>query len=280
LLLIDSLKLRLACKHFENDPDLSSKWTSFLMEHAMHRPTKYSHSYESVEDLLEASAGNYVQYETGNRPPRALFSCYNSLAQAIEDAQDTKLPLALLSEAMSKLPLSCSEVIARYEGPRDATHWFLCDHDAYCKLARNRATVKINRGYLYITTRYNKLAVSMHVNVLNRYLKRDEKVVDHLNCCRVDNRRRNLEVKTHSENNRNVRNVKVYKHWNKWRIHIQINKRPFRIPMNTKVEAQIGRKYLTANIEFVQCMVIRDAMRGPCIAKWLEQELRDRRLLD
>jgi hypothetical protein len=123
----------------------------------------------------------------------------------------------------------------------------------------------------------------MHVDVCNRHgeNKHDGKVINHVNCCRVDDRSRNLVLTTRSQNSRNQKNVKGYvRVGRKWRIQILINRAPRFVPMNSEVEAKVGREYLTKHIETVERIVVSDDMSNADLAKWLEQKLRNGKLLE
>ncbi len=106
--------------------------------------------------------------------------------------------------------------------------------DGYCV----RKWDKINKKYCYIP---------MHRIIVNCP---KDKVVDHINHNKLDNRKCNLRVVTHQQNTFNKKNIKGYtRKENKYQVQIEVNYKKIYIGLfDTEEEAQ--NAYLLAKQEY------------------------------
>lgn len=107
---------------------------------------------------------------------------------------------------------------------------FYFDKDNFDKI-KNYAWRENKNGYI-VTSNYSSV-VYLHRLIMQDFITNDDEEIDHINHNKNDNRRENLRICTHQQNNCNkklpkhntsgIRGVHWDKRYNKWRARISVN---------------------------------------------------------
>lgn len=107
----------------------------------------------------------------------------------------------------------------------------------------------------YVTSSINRKTTKIHNLILNRDTSNPKITCDHINRNKLDNRKQNLRIISHLENNLNSDRVNKGKGYcfrrdrNKWMAYIKINNKVKTIGYyNTEEEAKEARKVFTVRI--------------------------------
>jgi hypothetical protein len=279
---IDSIKLRVARDFWldQDDEQQATNWTEFMLRHGMHRPAFYQDGrYLSVSKMINSTRGSWKPYEVGVREKVALYDAYYSIEDAMAENNMDEDNWSEVLTAISKTPLTSNEVIGRYVGQLGKTILFLCDGDDYYNLAKNRTTLGYTAGYILVTPSPVETSRGLHVHFLDRHRATDDQVVDHRNGIRCDDRRRNLQLVSRSDNSRNVHGGKVtiIKNGNKYLFLTHINKIVMGISMDTYRLAELAHDFLLSHMAQAVEYQIEKGCKGAGISRWIcdHEEFKD-----